>query len=424
MWVRIDTIIKPNSNTFDTTIVLDTITNGGNFSGATTNVLKFNFARAIDTGYYYVYIFENSGADTTSRFARLSIEKSANILIQPALYIKKHEYESASYWLKAEGANLTYQWYKDNVAIPGANTDSLVISNITLKNAGFYYCVVKTKCGNEAQSGFGLLEVDPFPLITTEPNNPSEACQGDDLDLIIQAKGANLSYRWYKKSPSFIDFVNNPQSNISGADTRKLTISGISNSDNGQYYCIVSSDSTHADTSISATVKAKPIPQQPVIVSLSNCAFIQDTTSILCNTKEHRWYFNGVYQDTNKNQPIIAVGKRVGQFQLVIICDGCFSVKSDPLFCLSAGVENPTVGTLNIYPNPIHNGNVTVEIPENLSGNIQLKLYDISGRLLWNGNAQGTDKYASIDMTNLAAGMYQIQLTNDDKIFTSKVIVN
>ena len=71
----------------------------------------------------------------------------------------------------ARGADpLTYQWRKDGVALPGATSDSLFLSNAQLADAGNYSCAVANASGN-AVSADAALTV----LTTFAPADPVDA---------------------------------------------------------------------------------------------------------------------------------------------------------------------------------------------------------------------------------------------------------
>ena len=58
----------------------------------------------------------------------------------------------------ADGFEMEYQWYQDDVAIDGATESELVFYSVALENAGSYYCVVSVN-GVTASSRAGTVEV-------------------------------------------------------------------------------------------------------------------------------------------------------------------------------------------------------------------------------------------------------------------------
>ncbi|MDR2123136.1 MAG: DUF5074 domain-containing protein [Flavobacteriaceae bacterium] len=70
-------------------------------------------------------------------------------ITQQPVSISKYYGESATFSLTAEGGLLSYQWYKDGVAIEGADQPSYTIADTNLNNAsqGEYYCEVSNLKG-------------------------------------------------------------------------------------------------------------------------------------------------------------------------------------------------------------------------------------------------------------------------------------
>ena len=58
--------------------------------------------------------------------------------------------------LTVTGTNLHFQWKKDGLEIPGANTAEFSISNAQKSDSGYYECVVSNFCGNPVSKGFNV----------------------------------------------------------------------------------------------------------------------------------------------------------------------------------------------------------------------------------------------------------------------------
>ena len=85
--------------------------------------------------------------------------------------------------------------------------------------------------------------------------------------------------------------------------------------------------------------------------------------------------------------------------------------------CLTVG-ETPA-NTVNVYPNPAHN---TITISTNLSGKAEVKVIDVTGRLVKHfvsHNVAGTQ----LNVENLQSGMYFIMVSNGSNTTASKFIV-
>lgn len=70
--------------------------------------------------------------------------------------------------------------------------------------------------------------------------------------------------------------------------------------------------------------------------------------------------------------------------------------------------DNTLENQLSIYPNPTHD-NITIELVNNHS-NVTIKLYSILGELIYKKSI--TNQLLKIDMSDLSAGMYLLELTD------------
>lgn len=158
-------------------------------------------------------------------------------------------------------APLSYQWYRNGVAIPGATSAVHRIPAATASAAGTYMVYVSNPHGHAWSDSAVLSLVGEPPTITKQPL-PLNLVYGEDGLLLVEAVGTEpLSYQWYKDS----------QPVVSGA-VSALPIYLAQDFDTGSYYCVVSSPlgSVTSDT-VQVTVGGPPIPPyittQPVPVS-------------------------------------------------------------------------------------------------------------------------------------------------------------
>ena len=50
--------------------------------------------------------------------------------------------ENLQLFISAEGANLTYQWQKNGIDIPGETSDQLTLDNLNQSDDGSYVCII------------------------------------------------------------------------------------------------------------------------------------------------------------------------------------------------------------------------------------------------------------------------------------------
>ncbi len=128
--------------------------------------------------------------------------------------------------ITAHGQNLSYQWQKDNIDIPGATSTSYTIASVTNADAGAYTCNITGDFGN-ITSNTAQITVNTPVSITGQPQSQS-VNQGDTVTFTVQALGTGLSYQWQKDN-----------TDIPGATNNQLVINNVQPSDAGTYKVIV-----------------------------------------------------------------------------------------------------------------------------------------------------------------------------------------
>jgi len=139
------------------------------------------------------------------------------------------ENETAVFQINATGQNLTYQWYKDGIEIPGATSGTYQISNTSLAHAGNYTCTVTGDFGI-LTSNVAVLTVTPSTTILSQPTDLTLHLN-ETATFSVAATGINLSYQWQ---------FNNQD--ITGATQNSYTINNVQESNAGTYKVIVSGD--------------------------------------------------------------------------------------------------------------------------------------------------------------------------------------
>lgn len=123
-----------------------------------------------------------------------------------------------------------YQWQKEGVAIPGANSLSLVIPNATSASLGNYTAVVANAAGSTI-SDRAIISAAPIypPAIQKQPGSLT-VVPGDFAAFNVAASGTQpLSYQWRLNG---VD--------ISGATTDTYTNDSVNPGDYGNYTVVVS----------------------------------------------------------------------------------------------------------------------------------------------------------------------------------------
>ncbi len=239
-----------------------------NISGATGASLSLsNVTLAMNNNRYRVLISNSCPSNSTSAAAILSVADPANISAQPSDQTVC-EGENASFTVGATGSSNAYQWQVSTDGgntwnnISGATSPTYTISNATTAVNNNRYRVVISSCGpNALNSTAVLLTVNGTAAITAQPANTS-ACTGGDASISVTASGSAVSYQWQVSNNGGATYTN-----ISGANSATLTLTGITAGMNNNLYqviisnqCNPGSTSTAALLTVSnpATINAQP----------------------------------------------------------------------------------------------------------------------------------------------------------------------
>jgi hypothetical protein len=228
------------------------LTNGGVYSGATTNTLNITGFTAGMDGYLYQCVVTgtiNCTYSSTSNAALLSLTTSPNITLQPVTQ-SICEGDNAVFTTTATGTGLTYQWQENtgsgfvNVtnggAYSGATSATLTVAGVTSAMDGYQYQAVISGsiCVNSSTTNTVLINITTSPAIVQQPVD-AYVCPTDPASFTIATQGTGITYQWQVNNGS--GFVNVINSGVySGATAATLNLSSVlSNMDGFQYRCLV-----------------------------------------------------------------------------------------------------------------------------------------------------------------------------------------
>lgn len=128
----------------------------------------------------------------------------------------------------ATGPNLTYQWYRNGVALP-ANTSTLAFTNYANAQDGLYYVEVRSNVPNPNNCQLlvtsRIVTVTGYrpPTIVTQPK-AVEGCVGKSVSLTSEFEGFGLSYTWTRNG-----------SPVANSGSNSLLLNNLSTGDAGDY---------------------------------------------------------------------------------------------------------------------------------------------------------------------------------------------
>jgi hypothetical protein len=318
-------------------------------SGATSSTYTIASVAATDAGAYSVKITGPVG-NVTSTAATLTVVTPPAVTVQPVA-LSKLQGQSASFSVTATGtATLTYQWFKDGVAITGAKSATYAISSVQSSNAGTYKVLVMNTGGWLYSQEVALVLVTT-PVISVQPasfTGDSVQSAGQPVQLSVTASGGSLSYQWYKNGSA-----------ISGATASTYTILSISATGaTGSYYVKITNvaGSVNSSTAVVTLVNPPVFITQPV--SLAKPFGSSATMSVVVNSAapvNYQWYKDGfaITGATGSSYTISSVSTLDNALYRVSVSNTTFNYYSDSV-------------TLNVGPA------ITVQ-PESFYGPIKSK---------------------------------------------------
>jgi hypothetical protein len=79
------------------------------------------------------------------------------------------------------------------------------------------------------------------------------------------------------------------------------------------------------------------------------------------------------------------------------------------------------LGGLSLFPNPASKS-ITLNI-ENYNGPVQIKVYDLQGKMLIASNLSVTNSNVNLNISSLNSGLYLVRVTNKDGERVVKLVV-
>ena len=159
---------------------------GQNIPGAVSGALTITDITAEQAGEYNL-VAANCCGSAESNIIRLNIEEPLKlVVIEPKCQIVR-EGESATFEIKdLKGGPFSYQWEKNAQLIPGANSATYIIQNVSIEDAGGYRLIVSNSCCS-IKSNMVVLKVTeaaPRCVCPTPPKPPKNFINYTDYQNI------------------------------------------------------------------------------------------------------------------------------------------------------------------------------------------------------------------------------------------------
>ena len=199
--------------------------------------------------------------------------------------------QTATFSVAATGpGTLTYLWFKNGVAIPGATSASYTTPATVAANNGAIFNVTISSGTSNVTSTSAMLTVTAAPVAPSISQQPASqtVTAGQTATFNVTAAGtATLSYQWKKNGAA-----------ISGATSASYTTPATTAADNGASFTVTVTNSVSSVTSNAATLTVKVLPTitaQPAskTVTAGQTATFS-VTATGTGTLTYLWFKNGV----------------------------------------------------------------------------------------------------------------------------------
>lgn len=233
--------------------------------GATSSTLTLTDVDASDQGQYSCVVY-NGCAAVTSQAATLYIGTPVAYIFAQPDNATVCDGANVTYSVDSSGPSpVSYQWYKNDVALPGKTQSILSFAAQAADSGSQYSCRITHDCV-VLTSRSALLTVRVPPTITVQPVSV-QACANSTATFSVTATGtATLSYQWFKNGSS-----------ISGATQSTLNRT-VTPSNLATYTCRVTNTcgnvtSEGAVLSLKAPVEIQTQPTGVVVCPGENVTF-------------------------------------------------------------------------------------------------------------------------------------------------------
>lgn len=161
-------------------------------------------------------------------------------------------------------APLSYQWYKDGVALPGETNDLYVVLSAGVTSQGLYHAVVSNPVGSVASTAAQILVALPVSILQQPVGGTRSVSEGLNATLAVTNLGGlpPFFFQWFKDGQAITSFTTNAA----------FALTNAALADAGNYFVVITNSITNAlgggnvVTSDVITVSILPKPrivQQP-----------------------------------------------------------------------------------------------------------------------------------------------------------------
>lgn len=329
------------------------LTDGGNISGSSSNILTITNVLGADGAVYSMIASNQAGIAESSNATLVVIDP---IITNEPVSVTANLGAPASFTVGAYGTSPQYQWQKDGVNIPDANSATYSIASVADSDRGGYVAIVSNAFGAVTSAPAATLTVIDPPTITNQPASLT-VNQGQTASFSVGVSGtAPFAYQWFKSSNS-----------LAGQTNATLTLVNVSAADQANYSVIVTNPAGSAASVLAQlTVIIPPaITNQPQSLTNNATTTASFTVGASGTSPVYQWFRNGtnlltdlgnISGSATTNLTLTNVLAAADGTYTVVVSNAAGSVTSQPatlvvidpvIFVQPVGVTNITGSTVS-----------------------------------------------------------------------------
>ncbi len=304
-----------------------------------------------DNGASFTVTVSNSAGSQTSSGATLTVTATD---VAPTITTQPQSQSvtvgtTATFSVVATGtAPLSYQWYRNSVAIADETTASYTTADTVSGDNGASFTVTVTNAAGSQSSNAAVLTVTAgavAPTITTQPQNQTVTVGATATFSVVAAGTAPLSYQWNKNSVA-----------ITGATGASYTTPATVSGDSGASFTVNVSNTAGSQPSSSATltvtagavaptITTQPQNQTVTVGATATFSVVAAGTAPL----SYQWYKNTVAitgaTSASYTTPATVSGDNGASFTVKVTNTAGSQTSNAATLTVTAGAVAPTITT-------------------------------------------------------------------------------
>lgn len=337
----------------------------------TTNNYSFSVVPDVTTTYRLISV-----KDAICTATEADLPSNATVTIHTLTYTKQPEnvvtclgknvmFVSAAF----SNTTFTYQWFKNGIAIPGATDDTLILSNVSTFDNGYYKLAAVLACGSFT-SNTVTLRVDPLPPPPVYTSSYLY-CQFDTAKPLV-ATGTIV--KWYDNATTGLGSVIPP--------TPSTKVAGVT-----QYWVTNTTLPTCETQRFAVTAIVLPAPTITAKVTGPTTLIPTQTATLTATASTNavgvKWYKNGTYIGLTPGNKVVVDYANPGTYYAeAITSDGC-KARTDSIVIKAnnGGAPSLNVNNLLLYPNPTRSF-VNLYFNNPVNENVRIRVVNMIGQII------------------------------------------